>query len=165
MKNLVLLFVLMMGTAYSEVCLEGRSTTTDLLGNVVNQEVCYVNVKNGLGSSIPKGNAVILKAGVEDGFTVTTSVVAGVVPHCIMLEVCADAKVCKCQTYGYADYVDFDATDAVASDGGLIFISESNAGLVQAEIPASIAASDAPLGVFLETASASGEIKAFIKLR
>lgn len=165
MKNLVLLFALMMTSVYAEVCLEGRSTTVDLLGNVVNQEICYVNVKNGLGSSIAKGNAVILKAGVEDGFTVTTSATAGAVPHCIMLEACADTKVCKCQTYGYADYLDFDSTNGVATDGGLIFISEDNAGYVESEALGSIAASDNPIGSFLESVSASGEVKAFIKLR
>lgn len=165
MRKLLVLCVFCMTSLYAEVCLTGRSTTEDNTGAISGQEVCYVNVKNGLGSALAKGNVVILKASSEDGFTVTTSATAGQVPHCIMMEACADAKVCKCQTYGYADFVDFDVTNSTATAGNLVFISENNAGLVQAEALGSYAASDVPVGVILETTSASEEVKVFIKLR
>lgn len=164
MKLLLLSFVLTF-SAFGKVCLEGRSTTEDGAGSIKSQEICYINAKNGSGGSLAKGAVVILKAASGNGFTVTTSTTAGAVPHCVYMEACASNKVCKCQTYGYADYVDYDyANSTGATDGNLAFISESNAGLIQAENEGSYAASDVPVGVFLESATASGEVKVWLKL-
>jgi len=163
MKLLLLSFVLTF-SAFGKVCLEGRSTTEDGTGSVKGQEICYVTVKKGSGGSLAKGAVTILDEDAENGFTINTSSTAGAVPHCVLMEACASNKVCKCQTYGYASFVDFDVTNSNATKGNLAFISENNAGYIQGESEGSYAASDVPVGVFLETASASGEIKVWLKL-
>ena len=162
----ILLFCLLFTvSAFSEVCLQGRSVTIDNLGNAKGGELCYINVKNIKGSALLQGQAVVFDTSVADGYSVTTSTTAGVSPVCVLMTACANNAVCKCQTYGYASWGKYDSGNGNATAGFLAFISENVAGYIQGETKASTAASDIPIGTFLETKTASADIKLFIKLR
>lgn len=160
-------FVAFMSVSSADVGLFGRSTTLSGSGTVKagSQEKFFVNCKNTSGGTIADGDVMILDVANDDGYSCTTSTTPGAVPHCIMAESCVDEKMCKCQTYGIKTNVNFDQTDAAATAGEQVFISESNAGKVQAEVKASIAASDVSVGVFYDSDTASGDIEVFIRLR
>jgi hypothetical protein len=165
MKNLFIIMSLLFAfTANAEVCLEGRSTSEDNLGNVLSQEECYVNVKNVDHATISKGALVSLDAARDLSYAVEATTTAGRSPACVAQEDIAAGKWGKCQTYGYVDFLLFDVENGSAAAGDEIFISENTAGYSEAE--ASPAASDHSAGVFLEAVAAtSSSVKAFLRLR
>ena len=153
--------------AFADVCNEGRSTSWDATGTVRSDSLdqCYVKVSNVDQGTLAKGSIVIVDDTVSNGYEIATSTSAGAVPHCMIMESCANGAKCKCQTYGYTEDLLFDVTNTNATVGESIFISENAAGYVQNEALASIAASDIVIGEFRETKSASGAIKAFLRLK
>lgn len=168
MKFLVFIALLLSFAVNAEVCLEGRSTKKDATGTVDagSIEKCYVNAFNVDQGTLAAGSIVILDPTESNGYEIATSTTAGAVPHCMIMESCAQGKdPCKCQTYGYTESLLFDVTNASATVGETAFISENAAGYVQNEALGSIAASDIPVGVFLESKAASGAIKAFLRMR
>ena len=167
MKFMLTLLFLLSTVAFADVGLVGRSTSLDAAGAVQagSLEKFFINVKNQSGGALEDGDVVILDVSNDDGYSVTTSTTAGDTPHCILNEACAAAAMCSCQTYGYKSNVNFDVTNGNATAGFPVFISESTAGKVEAEAKGSIAASDVPLGVFYDSATASGDLEVFIKLR
>ena len=169
MKNLLILcFLVLSFTAYADVCNEGRSTSWDATGTVRADSLdqCYVKVSNVDQGTLAKGSIVILDPTVENGYEIATSSTAGAVPHCMIMEACAEGAKCKCQTYGYTDILLFDVTNEAATKGEPIFISEGSKGYVQSELLAGRAASDIVIGEFKEAeTTASGAIKAFLRLK
>lgn len=168
MKNLILLVAMLLtSVAFADIGPSGRSTSLDATGSLQagSIEKFLIKVKNASGGALVDGDVVVLDMTADDGYSVTTSTTAGDVPLCVLDEACASLALCKCQTYGYKSNVNFDVTNATATAGFLAFISEDNAGKVEAEAKASIAASDVPIGVFYDSASASGDVEMFIKLR
>jgi hypothetical protein len=165
MKKLLLMLSMlsMVGLVFAE---EGpnRRGSLDGAGSFNGpDEKFFVSVKNGSGGALVSGDVVILDVSADDGYTATTSTTAGDFPHCVLAEACASTAMCKCQTYGLATDVNFtpDQNNAVA--GAPAFISESQAGKVDAIT--SPAFSDRPIGVFYDASSASGDVEVFIKLR
>lgn len=165
MKKLLLMLSMlsMIGLVFAE---EGpnRRGSLDGTGSFNGpDEKFFVSVKNASGGALVSGDVVILDVTADDGYSVTTSTTAGDFPHCVLAEACASLGMCKCQTYGLATDVNFtpDQNNAVA--GGPAFISESQAGKVDAIT--SPAFSDRPIGVFYDAASATGDVEVFIKLR
>lgn len=168
MKNLIMLISLVFAfNAFADVGLVNRSTSLDATGSLRagSLEKFFINVKNVSGGALLDGDVVVLDTTEDDGYSVTTSTTAGAIPHCILNQACADDQMCECQTFGLKTNVNYDATNVVASAGHLAFISEDNAGFVEGEAKASIAASDYPIGVFMDTPSASGDVELFIRLR
>lgn len=154
-------------TAFADIGLVDRSTSFDGAGSLLSGSVekYEIVVKNQSGGALEDGDIVVWDSSNDDGYSVTTSTTAGAVPACVLSEACAASASCKCQTYGYKSNVNFDVTNANATAGFLVFLSESNAGDVQAEAKGSIAASDVPIGMFYDDATASGDVEVFIRLR
>ena len=165
-KLLVMLSMLLMASAVLAEEGPNRRGSLDGAGSFKGpDEKFFISVKNVSGGALLNGDVVILDVTEDDGYSVNTSATAGAVPHCILSEACADDAMCKCQTYGIKSDVNFDVTNASATAGQQAFISESNAGNIEAEALGTIAASDSPVGVFFDAASASGDVELFIRLR
>jgi hypothetical protein len=171
-KLLLVLFLTFLSlSASADICLVGRSTAEDNTGTLQagSLEKCYINAKNASGGSLADGSVVIDDLTNDDGYSVNTSTTAGASPVCIVAKkdgsACADDEVCRCQTYGFNSGVLFDSTNDAASAGDMLFISESTAGYSESEALGSVAATDRPIGVIYDDASASADVEVFIKLR
>lgn len=167
-KLMIILSVLLVATvAFADVGPVGRSAQLDATGAIQagSVEKWFINVKNVSGGALESGDVVVPDVTEDDGYSVNTSSTAGAQPLCVLDEACADDAMCRCQTWGLKTDVNFDVTNGNATAGELAFISENNAGDVQGEVLGSVAASDRPIGVFLDSAAASGDIEVFIKLR
>lgn len=167
-KILLVLSMLLVATvAFADVGPVGRSASLDAAGAIQagSVEKWFINVKNVSGGALESGDVVVPDVTEDDGYSVNTSTTAGAFPLCVLDEACADDAMCRCQTWGIKTDVNFDSTNANATAGLQVFISENNAGDVQAEALGSYAAGDMPIGVFLDSASASGDVEVFIKLR
>lgn len=165
MKNFIVFTALMLSAfgAFSE---EGpnRRGSLDATGSFAGpDEKFFISVKNGSGGALVSGDVVILDVSADDGYTVTTSTTAGAVPHCVLAEACASLAMCKCQTYGLASDLNFTPDQNNAAAGGQAFISESQAG--KSDAITSPAAGDRPIGVFMDAATATGDVEVFIQLR
>ena len=165
MKKLLLAFTIM-AVSFASVAEEGpnRRASLDGAGSFQGpEEKFFISVKNVSGGALESGDVVILDTTEDDGYSVNTSTTAGAVPHCVLQEACADDAMCKCQTYGLISNLNFtpDQNNAVA--GGQAFISESQAG--KADAITSVGAGDRPIGVFMDAASATGDVELFIQLR
>ena len=146
----------------------GRSTNLEIDGTITNGTLpqYFENYINRDGSTTAIGSVMCLSLVEDDGASIVSCpAVAGGTPICVLAVACADDAACKCQYYGLNASVLFDATSFAASAGLQVFISESNAGQVQAETLLSIVASDIPLGVFYDNEALSGSVEIFIKLR
>jgi len=174
MKKLLLLLTLavLSSVAFSDIGPVGRSAQDDATGTLQagSLEKWYIYVKNTSGSTASDGMLFVAETTEDDGYSVTTGTTAGSFPVCVLAKEdggsCADDEVCRCQTYGLNSGVVFDVTNGDATAGQQAFVSENTAGYVQAEALGSIAASDIPIGVFLDsysTTSADAEI--FLRLR
>ena len=141
------------------------SGSIGLDGTVKSQPKCFENVMNVDSELISIGAVAILSVVSDNGVTVVRgATTAGTIPYCVMTEVCsASEKNCKCQTKGFNDVVLFDGV-TTATAGELVFISEATSGRVQATAKGSIAASDFPLGIFLDASSAAGAIEVVLDL-
>lgn len=171
MKIFSLMFLFLASVAFGDIGLVGSSFYQQLDGTAVagSVEKYYINCKNTKGSSVPDGSIMILDSANDDGYSCTTGATAGLTPLCVMAKedasACADDAVCRCQTYGLNEGVLFDVTNATASADESAYISESNAGYVEAERPANLSAFDKPIGVFYDEQTASADVQLFIKLR
>lgn len=142
----------------------GRSVDIDGLGVLKGGvEKWYTKVKNVSGGALSDGDVVILDVTEDDGYSVNSSSTAGAVPHCVLNQDCADDELCECQTYGPKSNVNFTPDQDNAVAGGEAFISESQAGKVDAIT--TVGAGDRPIGVFFDAATATGDVELFIRLR
>ena len=171
MKFITLIALLLSFAAMADIGLGNRSVSVDNTGALKagSLEKVYINVVNGSGASVADGAVMVINTASDDGYSVTTSTTAGAIPVCVMSKpdgsACAANKLCRCQTYGYNSGVLFDSTNVSATAGQAAYISENNAGYVQAEAIASVAATDIPIGVFYDTTASSADVELFIKLR
>lgn len=165
MKNLfVICFALLLSFNLQAACSEaGGSIGND--GTVKSRPKCFENVVNVSPDPISAGALAILSTASDNGISVTIpGTTAGTIPYCMMVSECSGyAKNCKCQTKGFTDQLLFDGV-TTATAGELVFISESTAGRVQATAKGSIAASDFPVGVFLDASSSAGAIEVVLDL-
>lgn len=144
---------------------QGRSVNLQYNGQVdpATLEQRFMNVVNRSGGSLAVGSIVVLDVSNDDGASVTTSATAGSVPMCVIAKkVCADDKLCICQTYGLFDGALFDVGGGNAAAGKPFYISETTAGKIGAI--AAPDASDIPGGVFLDAATSTSAVKVFLKL-
>lgn len=164
MKNLFLVLCMAFSalSVNAEIGPVNRSTNVDYAGAVVNgtKEQRFINVINASGVSIAVGKAVVWDLTADDGASVTTSTTATNTPACIMAVTCAAAKLCKCQVYGYFSAVLFDSTNNNATAGKRVYLSTRNAGYVAAR--GTELATEVPIGIFYDSASASGAVEMFI---
>lgn len=166
MKKLIALFLAIFSLAtLADFGPVGRSVSLDGTGTLQagSLDKYFINVKNVSGGALSDGDVVILDVTEDDGYSVTTSTTAGVMPHCVIDQQCADDQLCRCQTYGLKTNVNFTPDQDNAAAGGLAFISESQAGKVDAIT--SVGAADRPIGVFMDAVTATGDVELFIRLR
>lgn len=166
MKTVILIFSLLTAfTAFADKGPVGRSVTLDNAGSVQSgsQDNWFINVKNSSGATLAAGDVVILDETDDDGYSVDYTTTAGKFPHCVMNESCADGVVCECQTYGYRSDCNFTPDQNNAAAGAGMYISESQSGKIDAIT--SPAATDHAIGIFLDAATATGDVECFIKLR
>lgn len=175
MKTLFLLFalaitVLPIDYANASFSLVGRSAVEENDGSLKSGslEKCYFNVKNTSGGSVNDGTLFVWETTEDDGYSVTTSTTAGATPACVLAKddgsACADDEVCKCQAFGLNAGVLFDSTNDSSTAGEGVYLSENNAGYVQATLLSSVAASDVRIGHFYDTVSASADAEVFLTL-
>lgn len=125
-------------------------------GAVSNYEKSFIKVKNGESSAVPAGGIVVYSTTADNGATVASGSTAGMPFACVMESACAAGDVCLCQTKGYHSAVLFDAAagGAVAGEAGfhsaVAYYVKSND---------SAAAGNVPVGVFLDTISATGSVE------
>lgn len=165
MKILFTFIIMLIAVStFADVGPINRSTQLDATGALNGPlEQWFINVKNASGGALEDGDVVVLDVTADDGYSVTTSTTAGAVPLCVLAQACASAAVCKCQTYGYKANLNFTPDQDNAVAGGQAFISESQAGKVDAITL--VASGDRPIAVFYDAASATGDVEAFIMLR
>lgn len=169
MKTVVTLFALLFASiAMGDVGPSGFSNSMSNAGTVKHSEKHFIYVKNnaGSGAALAVGEVVVFDTSADDGVSVTTSATAGAFPACIVSEAASQGDLFRCQTYGLAN-VKFDVGTVyvTATAGQDAFLSEHEGGNVQATAFASIAASDKPIGTFLDDSAVSGSIEAFLRLR
>lgn len=170
MKKIILvllsLFAFTVGAEYCDFA-SGTSVSLKADGSIKDGvvEKCFINAINRSGGTLAVGTVTVWETTEDDGASVTTSATAGAIPACILVESCADDAACKCQVSGLFDSVLFDSTNANATAGQSAYISENNAGYVQGESLGSVVATDVPVGVFYDSASASASVELHITLR
>lgn len=158
----------------------GRSRTLDGTGSVKGPaDNFFINVRNVSGVDASNGSVMVMNTATDNGYEVVMSASAGAVPICVMAEACSENDICSCQTYGLHTSVDLDTTNlnsgassvsgGVATAGQQAFIGENLRGWVQSEKFASVAATDRPIGIFMDTTAhgttSSGNVEVFIQLR
>jgi hypothetical protein len=161
---LFLTFVIAMASmpAFAEIGPINRSTNLDYAGAVQagTLEQRFINVINGSGGTLAAGKAVVWDLTADNGATVNVSTTATNTPVCIVAIACASLALCKCQTYGYFSAALFDSTSDNATAGKRVYISASTAGYISGR--ATELATEVPMGIFLDSATASGSVEIFI---
>lgn len=137
------------------------SNQIDNLGTVVIKDKSFIKVKNGESVSVARGKVVVFSTSADDGATIATSATAGAPYACVMDETCASGAQCLCQVKGYHDAVYFDAAAGGASAGEAGFVSDLVAG-GYVKSNDSVAAGHVPVGMFLDTISATGTVEMVI---
>lgn len=168
MKKLFL-FVCMAAslTAFAEMGPLNSSTNLDGAGNVIGGtlEQRFINVKNRYGNTLSRGAVVVWDTSNDDGYSVTTSTTAGAYPACILAVACSSGSLCKCQTYGYHSEILFKREGSDATAGQKMFLSETTGGYINGMAAGSISADDVSLGIFYDSATATGSVEGFVKIQ
>jgi len=120
-------------------------------------EAVYMNVVNGEASSVAKGSLMKPSASADDGVTALKTTDATDVPICVMAVTCSAGAVCRCQTYGFADFILADGQDNAISAG-----QKMTASAYDARVDGG---TGHVVGVALDANSASGSLEGFIMLR
>lgn len=145
----------------------GRSTNLEADGSIKSGtlEQHFINVINRNGSSTAAGTVMCASLTEDDGASaVSCPAAAGGIPLCVLAVACADDAACKCQTYGLHSSVLFDAGGGQATAGQGAYVSESNAGYVQATVLGSVVATDRLIGAYYDSPSVSGATEIFLLL-
>lgn len=171
MKSIIVSFLLLFTVAaHADLGAHGRSAAKDpVTGNSLGgfTEKFYVNAKNLSNGALAAGSVVVPSVVADDGYSATTSATAGAFPLCVYEVACAVNAFCKCQTYGVANVL-VDVANGISTAGQQAFLSEGTAGYAQSETLGSVAATDIPIGVFLDSDSnpgTSGSKQVFLRLR
>ncbi len=132
----------------------------DATGTVVTRQKEYITVVNSASGALTVGEAVCLDLTADDGISVDFCASSGFKPLCVITDTsCAVGKRCLCQTKGFFENLVLDVTQGNAVAGGAAFAHTdgSTYGDTTDE-------NKHPIGVFLDAASASGTIQAYIQL-
>lgn len=141
------------------------SNSYDSAGALTHVDKTWIKVKNGTGSSISRGFLVVPDVASDDGAVIKlpTASIQSQHAQCMMDEVCADGKVCKCQKYGYTDQLRFDgATSAVAGQG--FYIGSATAGMAVYVATGNQSGWYRKLGVFFDASSSLGQVEALLDM-
>lgn len=132
------------------------SNQFDNTGALVVQDKSFIKVKNGETESIARGSIVVYSVSADNGATIASSTTAGAPYACVLDEACAAGAQCLCQVKGYHDAVLFDAAagGAVAGEAGF-----HSAVAYKIKSNDSVAAGHVPVGVFLDTITATGSVE------
>tara|TARA_R110000868_G_scaffold87034_5_gene243664 strand:+ start:3286 stop:3759 length:474 start_codon:yes stop_codon:yes gene_type:complete len=130
-------------------------------GTVKTTHKKYLIVKNSASGALTVGEFVAPDLTDDNGAAVDFVYQTSARAICMIVDTtCAVGALCKCQTYGFTDVAYFDASVSSATAGGPGFAN--TAGSVAVE--SSIAASEYPVGIFLDASSATGAVQFFITL-
>lgn len=130
-------------------------------GTVKTTHKKYLVVKNSASVALTAGEFVGPDLTDDNGIAVDFVYTASARALCMIVDTsCAVGALCKCQTYGFTDVAYFDAVGGTATAGGPGFANTAGSVVVDG----SIAASDYPVGIFLDADSATGAKQFFITL-
>jgi hypothetical protein len=161
MKFLIFIIFAFSFLAFAENGMVGRSSSLKYDGTIEQPEKFFINVKNTSGGALVAGNIVTPDLTEDDGVSVNTATAAGSTGQCILIEACADDALCKCQTYGIYDSALLTVAEANATAGQPFYVSTTTAGYIS---PVK-STTQVPAGIFYDSASSSGAVQVFIKLR
>lgn len=157
MKNFILAITLVL-TAFSANAAQNAFNAD---GTVKTLHKKYLVVKNSAASALTEGQFVAPDLTADDGISVDYVYTNSAKALCMIVDVsCAVGSMCKCQTYGFTEVADFDALGVTATAGGPGFALTSG----KVAVDSSIAASDYPVGIFVDADSATGDVQFFITL-
>ena len=130
-------------------------------GTVKTTHKKYLVVKNSAASALTVGEFVAPDLTDDNGAAVDFVYAQSARALCMIVDTsCAVGALCKCQTYGFTDVAYFGVENGSATAGGPGFAALTGAVVVDS----SIAASDYPVGVFLDASAATGAVQFFITL-
>lgn len=151
----LLAFALMVSSAF------GAQNAYNADGTVKTRHAKYLVVKNSAASALTVGEFVAPDLTEDDGIAVDFVYTNSARALCMIVDTsCAVGALCKCQTYGFTDVAYFNAVGGTATAGGPGFARTDGA----VAVDSSIAASDYPVGIFLDADSATGAKQFFITL-
>ena len=157
MKNLILALIL--GLTTFSVNAAQNAFFAD--GTIKTRHQKFLVVKNSASAALTEGQFVGPDLTADDGASVDYVYTNSARALCMIVDTsCAVGALCKCQTYGFTDVADFGAAAGVATAGGPGFALTTGA----LSVDGSIAASDYPVGIFLDASAASGDVEFFITL-
>lgn len=174
--NKFLIGLLVVLSAYADIGPVNQSVKVDSTGTIVGPlDQYFIKVKNQDGSTMAAGEFVFLDTSNDDGFSVVTSATSdGKKPHCMIVESCAAAAVCTCQTYGYTSIALYDNNNqATATAGEFAYLSQVTPGYVVAIAKTGGGAgatgllvfTDQPAGEFLDSPTSTGAVELFLRMR
>lgn len=121
----------------------------------------YLVVKNSAAGALTVGEFVAPDLTDDNGAAVDFVYANSARALCMIVDTsCAVGALCKCQTFGFTDVAYFDAAAGSATAGGPGFAKTDGS----VSVDSSIAASDYPVGIFLDADSATGAKQFFITL-
>lgn len=130
-------------------------------GTVKTTHKKYLVVKNSASGALTAGEFVAPDLTDDNGIAVDFVYTNSAKAICMIVDTsCAVGALCKCQTYGFTDIAYFDAVGGSATAGGPGFARTDGA----VAVDSSIAASDYPVGIFLDADSATGAKQFYITL-
>lgn len=157
MKNLIL------ATIFGLVAFSANAAQNyiDKTGEVKTKHQKFIVVKNSASAALTVGEFVGLDLTEDDGVSVDYVYAASAKALCMIVDTsCAVGTMCKCQSFGVTDVAAFDSVGGTATAGGPGFANTSG----NVVVDGSIAATDYPLGVFLDASSATGAVDFYITL-
>jgi hypothetical protein len=128
-------------------------------GTVKTRRIVYSFVKNSQGSTFDQGDVVCHDNTDDDGISVAYCAALGDPGYCMIDEACEDGKMCKCIVEGYTAALDFDGNGDNAVAGKPIFTGTDG----NANAATTPTAGHKVIGTFLDAASASGAVEAYVK--
>lgn len=145
----ILLFAMSM-TAYGQ-------GTYDATGAVKLQAKEYAAFVNSAAATLTVGEAICLDLTADDGIAVDYCTANGL-PLGVIVSDCAVGARCKVQTKGVFDLAVLDVTQGAATAGKAAFVHTDGSLYGTATTTDKF-----PVGVFLDSAAASGTVQIFIK--
>ncbi len=158
--------------SHAMVCLpNGDSNADDVLGNTRIIEKCRIRVKSNHTSTIEVGTLLsydLTKAGDRQFIEVVTSANEGGHVACVADQEIASGEFGLCLVSGYIATLRFTAAGAgteLATEGERIFLSGDEAGMAAGDNNQTAGTGYWPVGIWLESATATDHLPAIIDLR
>jgi hypothetical protein len=130
-------------------------------GTIKTKHQKFLVVKNSAASALTAGEFVAPDLNDDNGAAVDFVYQDSARALCMIVDTsCAVGALCKCQTYGFTNLAYFGVENGNATAGGPGFARTTGAVVIEA----SIAASEYPVGIFLDASSATGAVDFFITL-